>query len=178
MCRGVLSTCSLSASRTGEGTAFRMGRRVVLTNLCRNNFFRGTTFCNKAYLHVFRNLGHFDRSVSFSLLGGSRDFSFSRCFRPVVSRFSTVKEEISVRGGSGGGFKGMRSTFLGSAASICSVSFRARGSVGVGVRMSAGPPLRFAARRGLLVRPHSFVAEYFALPGLFTNGVRTLICQT
>lgn len=165
--------------------AFReIMQEIALAGLQRSGFFEKAAFYGGTALRLFYGLDRFSEDLDFSLLEVNPDFSLKPYLEGVITEFSALGMQVSVKEKVKTKQTNIDSAFLKSdtvwkelivEGVVPQAGVGIRPSLQIKIEVDTHPPLGFETEEKLLLKPFSFYVKCFKLPDLFAGKMHALL---
>jgi predicted nucleotidyltransferase component of viral defense system len=165
--------------------AFReIMQEIALAGLQRSGFFEKAAFYGGTALRLFYGLDRFSEDLDFSLLEVNPDFSLKPYLEGVITEFSALGMQVSVKEKVKTKQTNIDSAFLKSdtvwkelivEGVVPQAGIGIRPSIQIKIEVDTHPPLGFETEEKLLLKPFSFYVKCFKLPDLFAGKMHALL---
>ena len=159
-------------------------QEIALAGLQRSGFFEKAAFYGGTALRLFYGLDRFSEDLDFSLLEVNPDFSLKPYLEGVITEFSALGMQVSVKEKVKTKQTNIDSAFLKSdtvwkelivEGVVPQAGIGIRPSLQIKIEVDTHPPLGFETEEKLLLKPFSFYVKCFKLPDLFAGKMHALI---
>jgi predicted nucleotidyltransferase component of viral defense system len=159
-------------------------QEIALAGLQRSGFFEKAAFYGGTALRLFHGLDRFSEDLDFSLLEVNPDFSLKPYLEGIVSEFSALGMEVTIKEKIKTKQTNIDSAFLKSDTVwkelvleniIPQAGIGIRPSIQIKIEVDTQPPLGFETEEKLLLKPFSFYVKCFKLPDLFAGKMHALL---
>ena len=159
-------------------------QEIALAGLQRSGFFERAAFYGGTALRIFYGLDRFSEDLDFSLLAPDPDFSLEPYLEGIVTEFSSLGMQVSVKEKLKATKTNVDSAFLKSDtvwkelqldAVIPQAGIGTRPSIKIKLEVDTHPPSGFTTEEKLLLKPFSFYVKCFTPPDLFAGKMHALL---
>ena len=159
-------------------------QEIALAGLQRSGFFEKAAFYGGTALRLFYGLDRFSEDLDFSLLEVNPDFSLKPYLEGVITEFSALGMQVSVKEKVKTKQTNIDSAFLKSdtvwkelivEGVVPQAGVGIRPSLQIKIEVDTHPPLGFETEEKLLLKPFSFYVKCFKLPDLFAGKMHALL---
>lgn len=159
-------------------------QEIALAGLQRSGFFEKAAFYGGTALRLFYGLDRFSEDLDFSLLEVNPDFSLKPYLEGIITEFSALGMQVSVKEKVKTKQTNIDSAFLKSdtvwkelivEGVVPQAGIGIRPSLQIKIEVDTHPPLGFETEEKLLLKPFSFYVKCFKLPDLFAGKMHALI---
>jgi predicted nucleotidyltransferase component of viral defense system len=159
-------------------------QEIALAGLQRSGFFEKAAFYGGTALRILYGLDRFSEDLDFSLLAVDSSFSLEPYLQAIVTEFSSLGMQVSIKEKLKSTKTNVESAFLKSDTVwkelqldtvLPQLSIGMRPSVKIKLEVDTHPPLGFATEEKLLLKPFSFYVKCFTLPDLFAGKMHALL---
>jgi predicted nucleotidyltransferase component of viral defense system len=159
-------------------------QEIALAGLQRSGFFEKAAFYGGTALRLFYGLDRFSEDLDFSLLEVNPDFSLKPYLEGIITEFSALGMQVSVKEKVKTKQTNIDSAFLKSdtvwkelivEGVVPQAGVGIRPSIQIKIEVDTHPPLGFETEEKLLLKPFSFYVKCFKLPDLFAGKMHALI---
>ena len=159
-------------------------QEIALAGLQRTGFFEKAAFYGGTALRVFYGLDRFSEDLDFSLLEQDGDFSLETYLNGIITEFSSVGMQVSVKEKVKTNQNNIDSAFLKSDTTwkelilenvIPQEGLNMQPSIKIKLEVDTDPPLGFETEEKLLLKPFSFYVKCFTPPNLFAGKMHALL---
>jgi predicted nucleotidyltransferase component of viral defense system len=159
-------------------------QEIALAGLQRSGFFEKAASYGGTALRLFHGLDRFSEDLDFSLLEVNPDFSLKPYLEGIVSEFSALGMEVTIKEKIKTKQTNIDSAFLKSDTVwkelvleniIPQAGIGIRPSIQIKIEVDTQPPLGFETEEKLLLKPFSFYVKCFKLPDLFAGKMHALL---
>lgn len=159
-------------------------QEIALAGLYRSGFFEKAAFYGGTCLRIFYGLDRFSEDLDFSLLEVDPDFSLEPYLKGIVTEFSALGMQVSVKEKIKTRQTNIDSAFLKSETVwkelvledvIPQAGLDIRPNIKIKLEVDREPPLGFETAEKLLIKPFSFYVKCFGLPDLFAGKMHALL---
>lgn len=159
-------------------------QEVALAGLQRSGFFEKAAFYGGTALRIFYGLNRFSEDLDFSLLEVAPDFSLQPYFEGLVTEFSAIGMQVSIKEKNKAARTNIDSAFLKAETVwkelvleniLPQTGISTPPGLKIKLEVDREPPLGFETEEKLLLRPFSFYVKCFTLPNLFAGKMHALL---
>lgn len=159
-------------------------QEIALAGLQRSGFFEKAAFYGGTALRLFYGLDRFSEDLDFSLLEVNPDFSLKPYLEGIITEFSALGMQVSVKEKVKTKQTNIDSAFLKSdtvwkelivEGVVPQAGIGIRPSIQIKIEVDTHPPLGFETEEKLLLKPFSFYVKCFKLPDLFAGKMHALL---
>jgi len=159
-------------------------QEIALAGLQRSGFFEKAAFYGGTALRVFYGLDRFSEDLDFSLLEVNPAFSLKPFLKGIVTEFSALGMQVSVKEKIKTNQTNVDSAFLKSdtvwkelvlEGIIQQEGLGIRPVIKIKLEVDTQPPLSFETEEKLLLKPFSFYVKCFKQPDLFAGKMHALL---
>ncbi|MDB5211508.1 MAG: nucleotidyl transferase AbiEii/AbiGii toxin family protein [Sediminibacterium sp.] len=159
-------------------------QEIALAGLQRSGFFEKAAFYGGTALRVFYGLDRFSEDLDFSLLEVNPAFSLEPYLTGIVTEFSALGMQVSVKEKIKTNQNNIDSAFLKSdtvwkelllEGIIPQEGLGMRPAIRIKLEVDTEPPAGFETEEKLLVKPFSFYVKCFKQPDLFAGKMHALL---
>ncbi|MEO8768459.1 MAG: nucleotidyl transferase AbiEii/AbiGii toxin family protein [Ferruginibacter sp.] len=159
-------------------------QEIALAGLQRSRFFEKAAFYGGTALRVFYGLDRFSEDLDFSLLEVNPDFSLEPYLEGIVTEFSSLGMQVSVKEKNKTNQTNIDSAFLKSGTVwkelvledvIPQEGLENRPNIKIKLEVDTKPPLGFETEEKLLLKPFSFYVKCFKQSDLFAGKMHALL---
>lgn len=159
-------------------------QEVALAGLQRSGFFEKAAFYGGTALRIFYGLNRFSEDLDFSLLEVAQDFSLQPYFEGLVTEFSAIGMQVSIKEKNKAARTNIDSAFLKAETVwkelvleniLPQTGISTPPGLKIKLEVDREPPLGFETEEKLLLRPFSFYVKCFTLPNLFAGKMHALL---
>ncbi|MES2329307.1 MAG: nucleotidyl transferase AbiEii/AbiGii toxin family protein [Bacteroidota bacterium] len=159
-------------------------QEIALAGLQRSGFFEKAAFYGGTALRVFFGLDRFSEDLDFSLLKVDPDFSLEPYLEGIVTEFSALGMQVSVKEKAKTNQNNIDSAFLKSdtvwkelvlEGIIPQEDLGMRPAIKIKLEVDTEPPHGFQTEEKLLVKPFSFYVKCFTQSDLFAGKMHALL---
>jgi len=159
-------------------------QEIALAGLQRTGFFEKAAFYGGTALRIFFGLDRFSEDLDFSLLEPDVDFSLETYLNGIITEFSSVGMQVSVKEKVKTNQNNIDSAFLKSDTAwkelilenvIPQEGLNMQPSIKIKLEVDTDPPLGFETEEKLLLKPFSFYVKCFTPPNLFAGKMHALL---
>jgi predicted nucleotidyltransferase component of viral defense system len=159
-------------------------QEIALAGLQRSGFFEKAAFYGGTALRMFYGLERFSEDLDFSLLEVNAGFSLEPYLEGIVTEFSALGMQVSVKKKIKTKQTNVDSAFLKSETLwkelvledvIPQAGLAMRPSIKIKLEVDTEPPFGFETEEKLLLKPFSFYVKCFKLPDLFAGKMHALL---
>jgi Nucleotidyl transferase AbiEii toxin, Type IV TA system len=159
-------------------------QEIALAGLQRGGFFEKAAFYGGTALRLFYGLDRFSEDLDFSLLETDRDFSIQPYLDSVLTEFSALGMQVSIKERVKNKKTNIDSAFLKSETIWKEIvwegllpleNFGSHPSIQIKLEVDTQPPLGFETEQKLLLKPFSFYVNCFKLPDLYAGKMHALL---
>lgn len=159
-------------------------QEVALAGLQRSGFFEKAAFYGGTALRIFYGLNRFSEDLDFSLLEVAQDFSLQPYFEGLVTEFSAIGMQVSIKEKNKAARTNIDSAFLKAETVwkelvleniLPQTGISTPPGLKIKLEVDREPPLGFETEEKLLLRPFSFYVKCFTLPDLFAGKMHALL---
>jgi hypothetical protein len=159
-------------------------QEIALAGLARSGFFEKAAFYGGTALRIFHGVKRFSEDLDFSLLAVNPDFQLQPYLDGMVSEFSALGIDVTVKEKAKTKQTAIDSAFLKPGTEWKELVLRAiipqekismRPDVKIRIEVDTNPPLGFSTEEKLLLRPFSFYTKCFTTPDLFAGKMHALL---
>ncbi len=159
-------------------------QEIALAGLQRSGFFEKAAFYGGTALRLFYGLDRFSEDLDFSLLEVNPDFSLKPYLEGIITEFSALGMQVSVKEKVKTKQTNIDSAFLKSdtvwkelvlEGVVPQAGIGIRPGIQIKIEVDTHPPLGFETEEKLLLKPFSFYVKCFKLPDLFAGKMHALL---
>jgi predicted nucleotidyltransferase component of viral defense system len=159
-------------------------QEIALAGLYRSGFFEIAAFYGGTCLRIFYEVGRFSEDLDFSLLKPLSNFSFEPYLQGILTEFSALGMQVSVREKTKTTKSNIDSAFLKWDTTwkelilkniISQENTGIRAGIKIKLEVDTKPPLGFQTEEKLLLKPFSFYVKCFTLENLFAGKMHALL---
>lgn len=159
-------------------------QEIALAGLQRSGFFERAAFYGGTALRVFYGLDRFSEDLDFSLLEVNPDFSLEPYLKAIVTEFSALGIQVSVKEKVKTNQTNIDSAFLKSDTVwkelvlervIPQEGLGMRPTIKIKLEVDTEPPLGFETEEKLLLKPFSFYVKCFKQSDLFAGKMHAVL---
>ncbi|MFO0507865.1 MAG: nucleotidyl transferase AbiEii/AbiGii toxin family protein [bacterium] len=159
-------------------------QEIALAGLQRSGFFEKAAFYGGTALRLFYGLDRFSEDLDFSLLEVNPDFSLKPYLEGIITEFSALGMQVSVKEKVKTKQTNIDSAFLKSdtvwkelivEGVVPQAGVGIRPGIQIKIEVDTHPPLGFETEEKLLLKPFSFYVKCFKLPDLFAGKMHALL---
>jgi len=159
-------------------------QEIALAGLQRSGFFEKAAFYGGTALRVFYELERYSEDLDFSLLEVNPDFSLEPYLEGIITEFSALGMQVSVKEKIKANQGNIDSAFLKSDTVwkelvledvIPQAGLGMRPGIKIKLEVDTEPPLGFETEEKLLLKPFSFYVKCFQLSDLFAGKMHALL---
>ncbi len=159
-------------------------QEIALAGLQRSGFFEKAAFYGGTALRVFYGLDRYSEDLDFSLLEVNPDFSLEPYLEGIITEFSALGMQVSVKEKIKTNQGNIDSAFLKSdtvwkelmlEGVIPQAGLAMRPAIKIKLEVDTEPPLGFETEEKLLLKPFSFYVKCFQLSDLFAGKMHALL---
>lgn len=159
-------------------------QEIALAGLQRSGFFEKAAFYGGTALRIFYDLNRYSEDLDFSLLEVNSDFSLEPYLEGIVTEFSALGMEVSVKEKIKTKQNNIDSAFLKAdtvwkelvlEGIVPQAGLGMRPGIKIKLEVDTEPPLGFETEEKLLVKPFSFYVKCFKQPDLFAGKMHALL---
>jgi predicted nucleotidyltransferase component of viral defense system len=159
-------------------------QEIALAGLQRSGFFVKAAFYGGTALRIFYGLDRFSEDLDFSLLEKNPDFSLAPYLAGIVTEFSGLGMQVTVKEKIKTNTSNIDSAFLKSDTVwkelllehiIPQEALGIRAGIKIKIEVDTNPSLGFETEEHLLIKPFSFYVKCFKQPDLFAGKMHALL---
>jgi hypothetical protein len=159
-------------------------QEIALAGLGRSGFFEKAAFYGGTALRIFHGIKRFSEDLDFSLLQVNPDFELQPYLDGMLSEFSSLGIEVTIKEKIKSKQTAIDSAFLKPGTKWKEIILKGiipqekigmRPDIKIKLEVDTNPPLGFVTEEKLLLRPFSFYTKCFAAPDLFAGKMHALL---